>query len=590
MRWRKRPESTDLEAAKNAIEAEDIEVVPKAKENAKAKAEPKAAELQVKKAAKGKEKTAPIQEEEETPPLRKTQGKRKGKGKKQAAETYEPEPTPAKETGKCQNKGKDKVVSAFDATDVLRHRESLQICIEEDPYGDCPNPIRSFQELSSLPSYVLKSLSQYGIHSPMPIQAQALPLVLSGRDVIGLAQTGSGKTLAFLVPAAVHLEKHIHDKEGSESCPAPIVLVLAPTRELAVQIAEEADKVFEWQSSLRHSGIHTVCLYGGGDKWTQKKKLWRGAHIVVATPGRLSDFVGTNVLSLSKVSYFVLDEADRMLDLGFQEDVFTVARQIQPTRQILFFSATWGSNVQELAQDLCREGSKPVRISYGQSHDHAQGHSSTASKSQAREGIVQEVIVVDHPGEDGWKKQEEEKEDYLNKHLQDVLSASEQHKVLVFVSQKNLADKVSSRLKGLGFQADAMHGGKSQDYRLWVLDQFRKGELRLLVCTDVLGRGIDIPSVSHVVIHEMGEIDDYIHRIGRTARGLHGKGHALVFFEYWEGAPQLAAELIDVLAASKQLVPRELQRIADEVKDGKRKIRASDNQWKGKWHDQRKWR
>merc|ERR1712216_884522 len=161
--------------------------------------------------------------------------------------------------------------------------------------------------------------------------------------------------------------------------------------------------------------------------------------------------------------------------------------------------------------------------------------------------------------------------------------ASEEHKVLVLVSQKHLADKLSERLQKQGFQADAMHGGKSQEYRLWVLDQFRKGELRLLVCTDVLGRGIDIPSVSHVVIHEMGEIEDYIHRIGRTARGKYGKGHALVFFEYWEGSPNIAAELAKVLAASEQHVPKQLQQIADEVAKGERQIRGGrSNPWP--WH------
>lgn len=466
--------------------------------------------------------------------------------------------------------------------EVAALREKLKIRVDEDPYGNCPAPVSSFQDLSDLPPYVLSSLARHGISSPMPIQAQALPLVLSGRDVIGLAQTGSGKTLAFLVPASVHLEKHMHEKQVTEKRPAPIALVLAPTRELAVQIADEADKVFADAASSSRRSVHTVCLYGGGDKRTQQNKLWRGAQIVVATPGRLSDFVSSKVLSLNRVSYFVLDEADRMLDMGFHEDVCTVAGQIQPKRQMLFFSATWSKTVQELAEGLCRKGSKPVRISYGRDEVHADGDDS--AKNRAREGIVQEVVVVDHTGNDRWEKQEAEKEAILNKHLEEVLNASEQHKVLVFVSQKHLADKVSSRLQDLGYKADSMHGGKSQEYRLWVLDQFRKGELRLLVCTDVIGRGIDIPSVSHVVIHEMGEIDDYIHRIGRTARGRYGKGHALVFFEYWEGSPELASELIDVLAVSQQSIPKELKRIADEVTAGNRKVRTGGNQWKAGSH------
>jgi ATP-dependent RNA helicase DDX5/DBP2 len=465
--------------------------------------------------------------------------------------------------------------------DAMALRAELQLRIEDDPYGDCPAPVRRFEELSLLPQYVLSSLRRHGIAAPMPIQAQALPLVLSGRDVIGLAQTGSGKTLAFLLPAAVHLEKQLRSQRSAPAVPSPFVLVLAPTRELAVQIADEADKmVCRADADASKTQVHTVAVYGGGDKWAQEKKLRQGAHIVVATPGRLADFVDRHVLALDRVTYLVLDEADRMLDMGFQDDMATVAKQVQPKRQMLFFSATWGQEVQRLAQGLCRSGSKPVRISYGQDGNMLSSDG-TPAKHKAREGITQEVIVLDHDGDDHFEKQEAEKDKLLDKFLQNVLKASDEHKVLVFVSQKQYADKLSERLQKQGHKADSMHGGKSQDYRLWVLDQFRKGELRLLVCTDVLGRGIDIPKVSHVVIHEMGETEDYIHRIGRTARGRYGKGHALVFFEYWDGYPQVAGELIEVLAASKQPIPSGLQKIADEVASGKRKSRAQAPAWKG---------
>lgn len=460
------------------------------------------------------------------------------------------------------------------------HRSKLQIRVEEDPGGVCPAPVTSFEELTSLPQYVFDNLKRQGIQSPMPIQAQALPLILAKQDVIGLAQTGSGKTLAFLIPSAVHLTS-----QQALSFPKPNVLILAPTRELAVQISDESEKLFLKSGFYKAhpTGIKTVCVFGGGDKWTQQKRLKWGAHIVVATPGRLLDFANANAVCLSQVDYFVLDEADRMLDLGFHEDVNMIAGRVQQKRQVLFFSATWSDAVQTLALGLCSAGSKPVRISYGQSGSDTCGTAGETAKHKARNGIVQEVVVIDDTSsEDRWVCQERQKNEKLYDHLTQVLAASDEHKVLVFVSRKDLADRVSKQLIEKGFKADAMHGGKSQDYRLWVLDQFRQGAIRLLVCTDVLGRGIDIPSVSHVVIHEMGEIQDYIHRIGRTARGCYGKGHALVFFEYWEGLPHNAADLIDVLRASNQNVPKELQQIADEVAKGKRQVRnGRSNSWVG---------
>eukprot|EP00746_Dinoflagellata_sp_MGD_P071168 gnl/MRDRNA2_/MRDRNA2_29028_c0_seq2.p1 gnl/MRDRNA2_/MRDRNA2_29028_c0~~gnl/MRDRNA2_/MRDRNA2_29028_c0_seq2.p1 ORF type:complete len:658 (+),score=116.78 gnl/MRDRNA2_/MRDRNA2_29028_c0_seq2:124-2097(+) len=469
------------------------------------------------------------------------------------------------------------VASTHDAARSVN--KEFQIRVEEGLDEICPAPINGFEELTSLPRYVLDNLRKQGIHSPMPIQAQALPLILAKSDVIGLAQTGSGKTLAFLLPAAVHLQTRSSPRIVQTS-----VLILAPTRELAVQISDESEKIFANSACDDYAqGVKTVCVYGGGDKWAQTKSLKWGAHIVVATPGRLLDFVQANVVSLSQVDYFVLDEADRMLDMGFHEDVLMIAGRLQQKRQVLFFSATWSHVVQQLALGLCSPGSKPVRISYGQGCSDKGGYDVEAAKHKARTGIVQEVVVIDTvSGPDRWEQQEQQKNKKMYAHLNSVLAASDEHKVLVFVSRKDLADKVSAQLKEKGFKADAMHGGKSQVYRLWVLDQFRQGALRLLVCTDVLGRGIDIPSVSHVVIHEMGEMEDYIHRIGRTARGRYGKGHALVFFEFWEGSPQVARDLIDVLTASKQHVPKELQKIADEVASGRRQARGKSNEWTGK--------
>ncbi|CAJ1431021.1 unnamed protein product, partial [Effrenium voratum] len=311
----------------------------------------------------------------------------------------------------------------------------------------------------------------------------------------------------------------------------------------------------------------------GGKKFQQLKDLQYGSEIVAATPGRLIDFLTQRSVSLERVTYLVLDEADRMLEQGFADDVAKISNQVRPDRQVLFFSATWSAEVQKLAGGLCHPSSRPVRICVGQE----QGSINAAR--HAREGIVQQV--VDFP--EDYEKQQAEKRKLLDGHLQDVLWASQENKVLVFVSQKQYADELANKLWEGGFKAAAMHGGKNQESRLWTLDQFRKGEFRLLVATDVIGRGIDIPSVSHVVVFDMGTIDDYVHRIGRTARGLDGKGHALVFFEYWHKEPGIAADLVQLLDASGQIVPEDLKRIASEVERGQRQVFKP---WQGrKWNE-----
>lgn len=468
--------------------------------------------------------------------------------------------------------------------DAEETREELNISIEDDAGLDIPAPIKEFQELDMLPEYVSWGLAENNITKPMPIQAQALPLVLSGYDVIGLAQTGSGKTLAFLLPAVVHIESQ---SPLVRQAPTPIVLVLAPTRELAVQISEEAMKVLRYSQHGNHrNGVWAVVLYGGGNKREQQKNLSWGSHIVVATPGRLIDFIAAKSVSLERVTYLVLDEADRMLDMGFQSAVSSIAAQVRPERQVLFFSATWSKDVQGLARGLCQEGSHPVRMGAGQraSNGDDMGHQA------ARAGIIQQVVVVDHQGEGSAEKQQLEKEGLLDRYLDETLSESDDNKVLVFVSQKQFADDLCTKLEGKGYTVGAMHGGKAQETRLWVLDQFRKGQLRVLVATDVLGRGIDIPKVSHVVVFDMGSIEDYIHRIGRTARGKNATGRALVFFEYYWKMPGIAAELIDVLQNSKQPVPLPLRTIAREVERGEREVFNPKAKWgKSSWTTGSNW-
>lgn len=386
----------------------------------------------------------------------------------------------------------------------------------------------------------------------MPIQAQAIPMALAGLDVVGIAKTGSGKTLAYVLPALAHLEAQAPKPKGQGT---PLALVLAPTRELAVQIADMAKAVtqFSGSGSNHPGGLSSAVLYGGG----QGSKAWQVAdvrnagHLVAATPGRLLDVMDSSEVTLERVTLLVLDEADRMLECGFEEQVGRIGKTVRSDRQTLFFSATWPTQVQHMAQLMCSSDLPLVRILAGQRTD---GEGPTS-----REDILQEVVVFEQPT---WEERDNAKQELLYAHLREVLS-DESHKTLVFVSRKNLADTLANRLKSEGFRANVMHGGKSQDSRLNTLEGFRNGEIQLLVTTDVMGRGLDIPGISHVVIYDMGDIEDYVHRIGRTARGPYGQGHALTFYEYDKKWPKLPRKLIDVLEQSGQEVPPELVALAE---------------------------
>jgi len=384
------------------------------------------------------------------------------------------------------------------------------------------------------------------------------------------------------LPAIVHAEDQ---PILTRSEPGPIALVLAPTRELAVQICDEAYKLLRHSyCSHRHrDGIRTAVIYGGGRKRDQLRMLTHeGVHILVATPGRLLDFVGDCRVSLHRVTYFVLDEADRMLDLGFAGDVKRISSHVRPERHALFFSATWASQVQSMACEFCSQNPVRIRVGGQTSSSDCADHL-VADEPVASDGVTQQVIVVDFPGE--WKKAEAEKRDIMEKYIREALSANDTNKILVFVNQKALADELSLKLCEEGFRADCIHGGRNQDTRLWVLDEFRKGRIRLLVATDVIGRGIDILNISHVIVFEMGSVQDYVHRIGRTGRGPDGKGHALVFFEYYYKNPQNASDFIRLLERSKQHVPDELRRIAEEVKTGKRMVEDISTQWEKSYWD-----
>lgn len=324
-----------------------------------------------------------------------------------------------------------------------------------------------------------------GFATPTPIQEQVIPAILDGRDVIGMASTGTGKTAAFLIPL---LEKVFKDRQQR-------VLVIAPTRELAYQIHKEL------RDFARGLSIKSALLIGGAGEWRQREDLARDPHFVIATPGRLKDFVQSRDVRLSGFRNVILDEADRMVDIGFIQDIKYFISLIPKERQSLFFSATISGRVGEILANFVHD---PVRVSIN------------AIDSEAR--IVQDVIRV---------AGNQSKVDVLHTMLkQDAFD-----KVLVFGRTKHGVQRLSDELEKRGVRSGAIHGNKRQNQRQYVLNQFTRSEIQILIATDVASRGLDIPNVSHVINYDLPEsIDDYTHRIGRTGRA-NKHGVALTFMD-----------------------------------------------------------
>ncbi|HVW56968.1 MAG TPA: DEAD/DEAH box helicase [Rhizobiaceae bacterium] len=326
---------------------------------------------------------------------------------------------------------------------------------------------------------LLKAVLQSGLSDPKPIQEQAIPPYLAGRDILGIAQTGSGKTAAFSLPI---LQKIV--ALGSKRSPKSArALILAPTRELAVQIEEMIRAVSK--------GLHisTALVLGGVSRGSQVKKLRLGVDILVATPGRLVDLVREGDVSLAETSYLVLDEADRMLDMGFLPDVRRLAKTTHPKRHTALFSATMPTEIAALAQSLMKD---PVRIEI------------TPQSTTANE-IEQGVIMA--------RKRQKRSV------LAAMLADERMGQVIVFARTKHGADAVTRNLERDGFAAAVIHGNKSQNARQRALNGFREGSVRILVATDIAARGIDVPGISHVVNYDLpDEAESYVHRIGRTGR------------------------------------------------------------------------
>jgi ATP-dependent RNA helicase RhlE len=338
--------------------------------------------------------------------------------------------------------------------------------------------ISSFSELSLRPE-LQKALAEQGYSAPTPIQAQAIPHLLNGRDLLGIAQTGTGKTAAFTLPMLQSLSA-----EGAKARPGHVrALILTPTRELAIQIDES---VKNYGAHLRLS--HAV-IFGGVGQGRQVDALQRGVDILVATPGRLLDLMNQRHVRFDGLSVFVLDEADRMLDMGFINDVRKVVAAIPPKRQTLLFSATMPREIADLAAKLL---SNPVRVE-------------VTPQATTVERIAQHVIHVPTA---------EKRHVFV-----DLLADQSMTRVIAFTRTKHGANRVADHLGAAGIPSAAIHGNKSQNARQAALEAFRAGKLRVLVATDIAARGIDIDGVSHVVNVDLPNIpESYVHRIGRTAR------------------------------------------------------------------------
>ena len=329
---------------------------------------------------------------------------------------------------------------------------------------------------------------------PTPIQVQSIPILTEGRDLLGIAQTGTGKTAAFALPIL-----HRLSLEPAQRVPgSPRALILAPTRELARQIGER------FTAYGRKLALTSTVIFGGVNQHHQVNALKAGVDILIATPGRLLDLFNQRHVKLDRVSILVLDEADRMLDMGFIHDVRKVVAACRKQRQTLLFSATMPPAIAKLANDIL---DNPARID-------------VSPKTVAVDRIEQRVYFV------GAK----DKRQMLNELLADPAF----DRVLVFTRTKRGADRVCKQLKQAGVAADALHGNKAQNARVRALEDFRKGKVRVLVATDIAARGIDVPNISHVINYELpNEPESYVHRIGRTARAGAG-GAALSFCDQSE--------------------------------------------------------
>ncbi|MBN2070181.1 MAG: DEAD/DEAH box helicase [Candidatus Krumholzibacteriota bacterium] len=342
---------------------------------------------------------------------------------------------------------------------------------------------------STLIPELQRSVAAQGYHTPTPIQEECIPHLLAGRDLLGSAQTGTGKTAAFTLP----LLQRLAGNPAPLAKGTPRALILAPTRELAAQIR---DSIETYGRFLR---LKQTVIFGGVNQFHQVKALYRGVDILVATPGRLLDLIRQKIIHLDRVEVFILDEGDRMLDMGFIPDIRQILSYLPSERQTLFFSATMAPKMVALANTMVKN---PVRVSI-------------APDKPTVERIVQKVLFVGKKNKDAL--------------LVSLLQGDQISKAIIFTQMKHAANRVMRKLYNAGIRSDAIHGNKSQSARTRTLDRFKRDRFRVLVATDVAARGLDVDDITHVINYDLPmEAETYIHRIGRTARAGAG-GNAISF-------------------------------------------------------------
>jgi ATP-dependent RNA helicase RhlE len=371
-----------------------------------------------------------------------------------------------------------------------------------------------FEELK-ISEPIFRALQEEKYSTPTPIQEQAIPHILSRKDVMGSAQTGTGKTAAFAIPIIQLLEQERTKKKGAHKIKA---LVITPTRELAIQIGES------FSTYGRHTDIKNTVIYGGVNQHGQTEALRRGIDVLVATPGRLLDLMNQGFISLEDIEYFVLDEADRMLDMGFIHDIRKIIARLPEKRQSLFFSATMPKNIMELSRQILH---KPVKVE-------------VSPESSAAETVQHYMYYTNKSNKKNL--------------LLHILKNQDIDQVLLFSRTKHGADRIARNLKNKRIHTAAIHGDKSQNQRQKSLQQFKDGDVRVLVATDIAARGIDIDSLRYVINYDLPNVaETYVHRIGRSGRAGE-EGTAISLCE-----PEENAYLKDI----EKLIDQKIEKVDD---------------------------